>query len=59
MCGRVKTLLRIPDRVELITVLPFGYRAEKTVTRGRKRRKPLSEIAHGDRFGQRLDGASG
>ena len=48
----VKKLLGIPDRVELITVLPFGYRAEKTTNRGRKLRKPLSEIAHNERFGE-------
>ena len=48
----VKTLLGIPDGVELITVLPFGYRAEKTAGRGKKRRKPLSELAHGERFGR-------
>ena len=48
----VKQLLGIPDRVELITVLPFGYRPEKTANSGRKRRKPLSEIAHNERFGE-------
>ena len=48
---RVKEILGIPAEAELITVLPFGYRAEETEGRG-KRRKPLSEITHLDKFGQ-------
>ncbi len=45
---RVKDLLGIPEPMDLITVLPFGYRAR--TPRG-KRRRPLSEIAHDGRFG--------
>ena len=44
----VKDLLGIPDHVDLITVLPFGYRAR--TPRG-KRRRPLSKIAYEGRFG--------
>ena len=49
----VKTLLGIPDELELVTVLPFGYRIARPPGAGTPR-KPLSEIAHGERFGQSL-----
>ena len=49
----VKTLLGIPDELELVTVLPFGYRIARPSGAGTPR-KPLSEIAHGERFGQSL-----
>ena len=47
---KVKELLGIPKEMDLITVLPFGYRAEGTEQRG-KRRKPLREITHKETFG--------
>ena len=50
---KVKGLLNIPEEMELITVLPFGYRADGTQSTGKKRRKSLSEIAHSERFGER------
>ena len=43
-----KEILRIPSPMELITLLPFGYR---TGRQNGKRRKPLSEIAHSEQFG--------
>ena len=50
---RVKQLLGIPDSFELVTVLPFGYRAnERRGSMGRKNRKSLSDIAHSEKFGQ-------
>jgi nitroreductase len=49
---RVKELLGIPANVELITVLPFGYRPDE-IKGTRKRRKPIAEIAHQERFGER------
>ena len=49
---QVKEILGIPDHIELVTVLPFGYRLDDARGgMGRKNRKPLSEIAHSDRFG--------
>jgi nitroreductase len=46
----VKGLLGIPEACELITVLPFGYPTD--AAKGlRKRRKPLQQIAHLERFG--------
>ena len=47
---RVRALLGVPDRMELVTLLPFGYRENAGKGQG-KRRKPLSEIAHRERFG--------
>jgi nitroreductase len=46
----VKRLLGIPEACELITVLPFGYPTEG-VKKLKKRRKPLEQIAHRERFG--------
>ena len=48
--GKVKELLHIPEDKELITVMAFGYPSEEATARN-KQRKPLSEIAHGERFG--------
>ena len=50
---KVKEMLGIPDRMDLITVLPFGYRLDSIKVSGR-RRKPLSGITHAERFGQKL-----
>ena len=47
----VKELLGIPEGMELVTVLPFGYRAEDARGRGEPR-KPMAEIAHRERFGE-------
>jgi hypothetical protein len=47
----VKRLLDIPEGCELITVLPFGYPTD--AAKGlRKRRKPLQQLAHRERFGE-------
>ena len=48
-----KAPLNIPDDHELITILPFGYRIMRTAGTGTPR-KPMSEITHGERFGQAL-----
>jgi len=47
----VKTLLNIPAELDLLAILPFGYPAEE-VGKGKKKRKPLREVAHRERFGQ-------
>jgi nitroreductase len=47
----VKSLLGIPDALELLAILPLGYPAQAT-GQGKKQRKPLSEVAHRERFGQ-------
>lgn len=51
----VKRLLGIPDDFVLVTILPFGYRKDTNMgAQGRKNRKPLSQVAHGERFGNPL-----
>ncbi len=47
----VKSLLGIPDDLDVLAILPFGYPAQAR-RRGRKKRKPLSEVAQRGRFGQ-------
>jgi nitroreductase len=47
----VKVLLCIPDELDVLAIIPFGYPA-KPVGKGRKNRKPLSEVAHIERFSQ-------
>ena len=46
----VKPLLGIPDDLDVLAILPFGFPAQ-ALGRGKKRRKPLSEVAHRERFG--------
>jgi hypothetical protein len=48
---RVGALLGIPVNMDVIAVMPFGYPA-KARAKGKKERKPLSEVAHRERFGQ-------
>ena len=49
---KVKELLQIPDDMELISVMAFGYPTQEAGSKG-KGRKPLSEIGHSERFGQK------
>ena len=46
----IKDLLGIPADRELLAVLPFGYPA-RPVGQGKKRRKPLAEVAYRERWG--------
>ncbi len=47
----VNKLLNIPDNMDVLAVLPFGYPA-KAVGRGKKKRKALSEVVYRGKFGQ-------
>ncbi len=47
----VKSLLGIPDNLDVLAILPFGYPVQAH-RKGKKQRKPLSEVAHRERFGQ-------
>jgi len=47
----VKSLLSIPDELEVLAIIPFGYPAQP-IGKGKKRRKWISEVAHLERFGQ-------
>ena len=48
----VTELLNIPDEMELITILPFGYRTDGPRPKGTPR-KPMEEIAHREKFGEK------
>ena len=47
----IKPLLNIPDDLDVLAILPFGYPGQ-AVGQGKKQRKPLAEVAHRERFGQ-------
>jgi nitroreductase len=47
----IKPLLGIPDDVDVLATIPFGYPVQR-VGRGKKRRKPFGEVVNGERFGQ-------
>jgi nitroreductase len=51
---KVKSLLGIPDELEVLAIVPFGYPAQ-AIGRGKKQRKSLSEVAHRERFGQSFE----
>jgi nitroreductase len=47
----VKPLLGIPDKLDVLAIVPFGYPVEE-LGKGIKKRKPLSEVASKEKFGQ-------
>jgi len=49
--SEVNPLLGIPDELEVLAILSFGYPTQD-IGKGKKQRKPLSEVAHLGQFGQ-------
>jgi nitroreductase len=49
--ARARALLDIPAGLDVLAILPFGYPA-RNVGRGKKRRKPLHDVAHLERYGR-------
>lgn len=49
--AEVRPLLGIPDNIDILAVVPFGYPV-KSIGKGRKKRKPLGEVAHKERWEQ-------
>ena len=47
----VKAPLGIPDGVDVLTIVPFGYPVE-TLGAGKKNRKPLGEVVSSERYGR-------
>jgi nitroreductase len=47
----VKPLLGVPEGLEILAIVPFGYPAEPK-TGSKKKRKPFDEVVHHGRFGQ-------
>ena len=52
---KVKELLNIPEELEFISAMPYGYPAKAALSGG-KRRKPLSETTYKERFGDPWEG---
>lgn len=50
----IKPLFHIPDTFDVLAVLPFGYPAQ-AVGRGKKQRKPLSEVVSREVYGQSFE----
>ena len=48
---KVNALLGIPRGVDALAILPFGYPASR-IGRGTKNRKPVSAVAHRERYGR-------
>lgn len=46
----VRPLLGIPETLEILAIIPFGYPAEK-IGKGKKNRKPLSQVVSLNRYG--------
>ena len=49
-----RVLLDIPDSLDVLAILPFGYPA-RAVGRGKKQRKPLRDVAHLEKYGRRFE----
>ncbi len=47
----VNSLLGIPEEVEILAILPFGYPVN-AVGKGLKKRKPLGQVVHRERWDQ-------
>ena len=47
----LRPLLNIPDELDVLAILPFGYPVS-ALGKGKKRRKALGEVAHRGQFGQ-------
>lgn len=52
--AEINSVLGIPSEIELLAILPFGYPVA-TIGKGRKKRKPLSQVAHRERWDQPFD----
>jgi nitroreductase len=48
---QVNPVLGIPDEIEVLAIVPFGYPVKK-LGKGNKKRKPLGEVAHREKWGQ-------
>ncbi len=49
--SEAKALLGVPDELDLLAIVPFGYPAAPG-GRGKKKRKPLAEVASRERYGR-------
>ena len=47
----VNQLLNIPEEIDVLAIVPFGY-PTRNIGSGIKKRKPLGEVAHQEKWGQ-------
>ncbi len=47
----IKTLLGVPEEMDMLAVIPFGYPAA-AIGHGKKKRKPLDAVASRERYGE-------
>jgi nitroreductase len=47
----INPLLGIPQEISILAILPFGYPVD-TIGKGQKKRKPLNEVAHRERWSE-------
>jgi nitroreductase len=48
---QINPVLGIPDEIKVLAIVPFGY-PRTTLGKGIKKRRPLGDIAHRERWGQ-------
>jgi nitroreductase len=48
---QVNAALGIPENIKILAIVPFGYPVD-AIGKGQKKRKPLGEIAHRERWDQ-------
>lgn len=48
---QVNPALGIPEEIKILAVIPFGYPVAN-IGKGQKKRKPLGEVVHRERWGQ-------
>lgn len=51
MLNEINPILGIPDDLDIVAVLPFGYPADASLGKGIKKRKPFDEVVHWGRWG--------
>jgi nitroreductase len=51
----INPVLGIPEGIDILAILPFGYPVT-SIGKGMKKRKPLSEVAHRERWNQPFTG---
>ena len=49
--NEIRDLLGIPKDFDVLAIVSVGYPVDR-IGRGKKKRKPLTEVAHRERFGQ-------
>ena len=50
----IKSLLGIPESLDVLAILPLGFPAKK-IGRGKKKRKPFDQVVHKEVFGEKLE----